>query len=93
MGVEDRLQPHKAKLKKETNNNTFRCLKNPGIPEGHRSMTSHFNVINKCGKKLSKQVDVDYDKRKDSFKNPYKKNEETVTLRNEINCGGIGMFK
>ena len=56
----------------------------------YRSMTSHFNVINKFGQKVSKEGGVDYKKQTDSVKNPYKKNEETGTLGNEINCGSIG---
>ena len=56
-------------------------------------MKPHFNVIKKCGQKVSKQGDVGYDKQIDSINNPYNKNEETVTLRNEINCGGIGTLK
>ena len=40
-------------------------------------MTSYLNVIKKCGQKVSKKGDIDYDKRKDSVKNLYKKNEET----------------
>ena len=56
-------------------------------------MTSHFNVINKCGQKVSNKGDLDYNKHTDSVNYPYKKNEETGTLRNEINCGGIGTLK
>ena len=44
------LQPHKAKPKKEINDDTFRCLQNPGTPEGHRSMTSRVDSINVCSK-------------------------------------------
>ena len=31
-----RAQSHKAKLKKETNSDTFRHIQKPGTPEGHR---------------------------------------------------------
>ena len=73
MGVGDRVKSHKSKLKKETKDDTFRRLQKPGTHEGHRSMTSHFNVINKCGQKVSKQGDVDYDKHTYIVNNPYKK--------------------
>ena len=46
MGIGSRMQSHKAKLKKETNNDTLTPLQNPVTPEDHRSMASHFNVIN-----------------------------------------------
>ena len=52
-------------------------------------MTLYFNVIKKFGQKLSKQDDEYYDKQTESVKNPYKINEVTGTLGNEINCGGI----
>ena len=64
-----------------------------GTPEINMSMISQFNVINKCGQKVSKQGDVDYDKQIESANNSYKKKEETGTIRNEINCGGIGTLK
>ena len=54
MGIGARVQSHKAKINKETKNDTFRRLQKPVTPEGHMSMTSHFNVINKCGQKVSK---------------------------------------
>ena len=54
------MNSHKAKLKKETNDDTFRILQKPGTPEGHMSMTQHFNVINKCGHRSYKQGGVDY---------------------------------
>ena len=57
------------------------------------SMISQFNGINKCGYKVSNQGDVDYDKQIESANNPYKKKKETGTIRNEINCGGIGTLK
>ena len=82
MGIRDRLQAHESKINKESNDYTLRHVQKSGNLEGHRSMTSHFNVINKCGQKVSKKVDVDYDKQIDSFKNPYNKNEETGTVRN-----------
>ena len=56
-------------------------------------MISQFNVINKCGQKVSNQVDVDHEKQMESANNPYKKKEETGTIRNEISCGGIGTLK
>ena len=70
IGVGARLQPHKAKLKKETNQDSLRRHQNPGTPEGNRSMTSNFNVIKKCGQNVYKQGDVDYDKQTDSVKIP-----------------------
>ena len=60
MGFGTRVQSHKAKLKKETNNDTLRNIQNPGTPEGHRLMKSHLTVINKCGHKASKQGGIDY---------------------------------
>ena len=68
-------------------------MQKPGTPEYHKYTTSHFSVIKKCGKKVSKKSGVDYDKQTDSIKNPYKKNEEKLTLTNDINCGGIGTLK
>ena len=73
----DRVQSHKAKLKKKTKNDIFGHIQNPGTPEGHRSMTSHFNVIKKFGQKVSKQGDVDYDKQTDSAKKLSIKKEQT----------------
>ena len=73
MGVGYRVQSHKDKLNKETNDDTFRCIQNPGTPEGHRSMISHFNVIKKFGQKVSKKCDGDYDEQTESVNNPYKK--------------------
>ena len=70
MGLISRVKSHKAKLKKYTNYDTSRRIQKPGTPKGHRSMTSHFNVINKCGQKVSNQSDVDDYKQTDSFKNP-----------------------
>ena len=67
------MQLHKAKLKKETNDDNFRRFQNTGTPEGNRSITPHFNVINKCGKKVSKKGDVYYEKQTNSVKNPLKK--------------------
>ena len=73
MGIGVRVQSHKAKPKKGNGDNTCRRLQNPGIPEFHSSITSHFNVIKKFGQKVSKEGNVDYDKHTDSGKNPYKK--------------------
>ena len=74
MHVRAKVQSHKDKLKKETNNDTFMRLQNPGTPEGHRPTSSHFNVINKFGQKLSKQGYIYVDKQTDSVKNSYNKN-------------------
>ena len=70
MFIGDRVQSHKAKLKKETNNDTFRLIQKPGTPEGHRSMTLQFNVIKKCCQEVSKKGDVDYYKQTDIAKDP-----------------------
>ena len=67
MGIVSRVKSQKAKLKKETNYDYFRHLQNPGTPEGYRSMTSHFNVINKCGQKVPKKGAI--------VRNPYKKKQ------------------
>ena len=85
MGVVSRVQSHKSKLWKENNNDTFRRINKTETLEGHKSMIPQFNVIKKCVQKVSHQGDVDYDKYTDSFKNPYKKQNETVTLSNKIN--------
>ena len=69
MGIRYKVQSHKSKIKKETNGDTFRRLHNTVNPECHRSMTSHFNVIKKGGKKLSNKGDADYYKHSDSVKN------------------------
>ena len=63
MGIIARVQYHKSKLEKEANNYTFSRLQKPGTPESNRSMTSHFNVIKKCGQKVSRKGDVDSEKR------------------------------
>ena len=62
MGLEYRVQIHKSKLKNETNDDTFRRIQNPGTPQGHMSITSHFNVIKKLGQNKSNQCSVDSDK-------------------------------
>ena len=73
MVVGARVQQDKSKLKKETNDDTLRRIQKLVTPEVHRPMASHFNVINKCDQKVSKQGDEDYDKQIDSVNNPYKK--------------------
>ena len=73
MGFGARVQSHKAKLKKETNNDTLRNIQNPGTPEGHRLMKSHLTVIKKCGQKVSNKGNVYDEKQIDIVKNPYKK--------------------
>ena len=73
MGLGARLQTHKDKIKKETSNDTFRFIQNPGIPESHRPVTAHFNLINKCGQKVSNQSGVNDEKQTESAKNPCKK--------------------
>ena len=62
MGLVDKVKTHEDKLKKESNNDNFRSMHNPGTHQGHRSMTSHFNVINKCGPNVSNQGNLDSDK-------------------------------
>ena len=93
MGIGARVQPQKAKLKKEADNDTLRRLQNTGTPEGHMSMTSHLNVIKKCGQKISKRGGVDYKNIQTVSITHTRNKEETGTLRNEINCGGIGTLK
>ena len=73
MSLGARAQSHKAKLKKETNSDTFRHIQKPGNPDFHRLMKSHSNVIKKFDQKAPTQGDVDYDKQKNSVKNPYRK--------------------
>ena len=60
MGIGARVQSHKSKIKRENRYYTFKHLQNPGTPKGHRSITLHLNVINKCGQKVSNKRDVDY---------------------------------
>ena len=43
-------------------------------------MTSHFNVINKFGQKVSKKDDIDYNKQIDSVNNLYKKTRKHELL-------------
>ena len=38
MGLGARVHNHKAKLKKDTNHDTFRPMQNPGTPKDHRSI-------------------------------------------------------
>ena len=57
MGLIDRAQTHKSKLKKEANDDTFRRIQKSGTPEYHRSTISHFSVIKKFGQKIYKQGD------------------------------------
>ena len=56
-------QTHKDKLKKKINDDNFRRMQNPGNPQGHRSMTSHFNIIKKRGDKEYNQGNVDDENR------------------------------
>ena len=93
MGVGARVQSHKEKLNKETNDDNFGHIQKPRTTEGHRSVTSHFNIIKKHGQKVSNRDNLDYYKQTYSAKKLYKKNEETGTLMNKINCGGIGTLK
>ena len=62
IGVGDKVHPHKSKIRKETNDDTFRRLQKPVNPEVQSPTTSHFNVPNKYGQKAFNKVDVDYDK-------------------------------
>ena len=48
MGLGGRVHNHKDKLKKDTNDDTFGPIQNPGTLEDHKFMTSHFYFINKC---------------------------------------------
>ena len=87
MGFGARVQSHKAKLKKETNNDTLRNIQNPGTTEGHRLMKSHFTVIKKCGHKASKQGGIDYLKQTNSVKKTYKKKmskHELLTMKSIV---------
>ena len=59
MGLGAMGQTHKDKLKKKINDDNFRRMQNPGNPQGHRSMTSHFNIIKKRGNKEYNQGNVD----------------------------------
>ena len=69
MHVRAKVQSHKDKLKKETNNDNLNRIHKPRTPEVNRPMISHFNSMNKCGRKVSNQGDVDYYKQTDSVKN------------------------
>ena len=61
MRVGARVQSQKSKLKKETKDDTFMILQKSVTPEVHRSLTPHFNVINKYGQKVPKHGAVDYE--------------------------------
>ena len=73
MGLGARVNNHKDKLKKDTNNDTLRPMQKPGRPEDRKSTTSHFYVTNKRGKRTQNQGDIDSDKQTQGIKNPHKK--------------------
>ena len=52
-----------------------------GTPEINMSMISQFNVMNKCGQKVSKQGDVDYDKQLESANTHTRKIYEKNTYK------------
>ena len=66
------MHNHKAKLKKDTNNDTFGPMQKPGIPEDHKSMTSHFDVIRKLDQSTRKQGNIYSYKQNQAINNPYK---------------------
>ena len=59
MVLRSRLKTHKAKLKKETNDDNSSNMQKSVTPHGHRAITSHFNVMKKRGQKKSNQGNVD----------------------------------
>ena len=67
------LQIYKDKINKETNNNDLRHMQNPGTPEDHRSIASHFNIINKRVKRSPNKGKLDFDKQTQVMNNHYKK--------------------
>ena len=56
MGLVSRVHNHKAKINKDINNDTFGPMQNPGTPEHHKSMKSHFYVITKNYQKPRKKA-------------------------------------
>ena len=68
-----RVHNHKAKIKRDANDDTFRPMHEPGTPRYHKYRTSHFDVIKKCYMSTRKQGDIDYDKHTQVIKNPFKK--------------------
>ena len=72
MGLGVKVHTHKTKIKKETKNDIFKHMHNIVTPQCHRSNTSHFNVINKHGKKESKQGNVYSDKHTEGSNKSYK---------------------
>ena len=69
-----RLHENKAKTKKDSNNDTFRPMQNPGTPEDHKYMTSHLNLTNKHDQRTNKQGNIYPNKQNKRINNPYKKN-------------------
>ena len=72
MGLGASLHNHKAKIKKDTNNNTFGHMQKPGTLQYHKSITSHFDVINRRDQRARKQRNIDSDKQTLGIKNPHK---------------------
>ena len=56
-------------------------------------MTSHFKVIKKFSQKISNKGDVIITNIQTVSITHTRQYDETGTLRNEINCGGIGTLK
>ena len=91
MGLGARVHNHKDKLKKDTNNDTLRFMQKPGTSEENNSMTSHFDVTNKYGKRKHKQSNIDYDKQTQGIKNPHNVFIKHKILATKTFCGGIGI--
>ena len=68
-----RVHNHKAKLKSDINDDTFRTMQKPVTPENHKFMTSHFDVIKKHDQRTRKKGNIDYDKQAQGMKYTYKK--------------------
>ena len=72
MGLVYRVHKHKAKLKKNNNDDTFRPIQNPGTPKDHKFMTSNFDVIDKLDQRTLKQGNIYSYKQTQGINTPYK---------------------
>ena len=66
-------------------------MQNTRASEDHKSMESHFNIINKFDQRTRNQGNIDSDKQTQVIKNPHKNKIKTETIGNLKKCGGIGI--
>ena len=76
MVLGDRVHKHKDRLKKENTDDSSRHIHNQVTPKYHSYMTSQLNFINKIGRKVSNQYNIDSEKKIECVKNPYKRKWE-----------------